>query len=66
MSLVNEFNDKVKELEKLTSELDADFLRVKFSDESLIIEGVMDSLKEAKHQIKKVILMEEARTKKSA
>ena len=65
-SLINEFNGKISELEKIVNELDKDFLLVKPAEESLIIEGVVDSLNEAKHQIKKVVMMEELRASKQS
>ena len=61
-SLINEFNGKISELEKIAGELDKDFLLVKPAEESLIIESVVNSLNEAQQQIKRVVMMEEKRS----
>ncbi len=59
--LVKEFNDRIQDLDKLAAELDKDFCKVKSSEESLLIEGVVNVLRESKRDMKRVIALEECR-----
>ena len=62
--LVVEFKRKIDELQKLAGELDKDFLAVSSSEESLRIERVVQSLREAGGEIQQVVFLEEERDRR--
>ncbi len=60
--LVSEFNNKISGLKQMAGDLQADYLKVASSEESLLIENAVRSLEDAERRIHKAVLLEQKRS----